>query len=88
MRCNGPHGPFDGVTINNHHARPHIHMATEDNLKIGARAERGAQITDEYTQLSEAVDSFVKRVNFPADDIAKCFPISAPTTLSLFEESE
>ncbi len=88
MRCNGPHGPFDGVTINNHHARPHIHVATEDNLKIGARAERGAQITDEYTQLSEAVYSFVRRVNFPSDEVVKCFPMSAPTTLPLFEESE
>lgn len=85
FRCNGPHGPSNGVISGNHHPHPHIHLATEENLDRGARAERGGRVTSEYANLTEAVRYFTSRINFPLDQLNRCFPLINP---SLFIDDE
>ncbi|NLC53950.1 MAG: hypothetical protein GX770_08295 [Firmicutes bacterium] len=40
LRYNGPHGPQN--SIDSHHASSHIHIATEENISKGLRAEKSA----------------------------------------------
>jgi hypothetical protein len=86
FRCNGPHGPSNGTLEGSHHPYPHIHTATEDNLREGARAEKGGVVTTAYSEIRGATDYFLNRIGFPQDQRSKCFPVST-MPLSLFPET-
>ena len=60
LRCNGPHGPHK---LFNHHEKFHIHLATEKSIASGAKPERDAQITKEYSSYNEALIYFIKKCN-------------------------
>ena len=69
LRCNGPHGPH---VLFDHHDRFHIHKANPDNLALGIKAERTANITKEYASFQDALGFFLKRCNIK--DVEKHFP--------------
>lgn len=59
LRYNGPHGPQN--SIDSHHASSHIHIATEENISKGLRAEKSAILTTEYATYQDAIYFFVKK---------------------------
>ena len=87
LRCNGPHGPSNGSLSGSHHPHPHVHVATYENLEEGYRAEKGATITSEFSELRGATSFFLDRTGFPDDQRARCFPALVPRTLALFDEA-
>lgn len=62
IRCNGPHEgtATTGPSSPSHHAGYHVHRARADNLEQGFRAERGAEMTNEYGSYREALAYFLR----------------------------
>jgi len=60
FRCNGPHGPH---ILFDHHDRYHVHIADEENIAAGLKAERTAHITEEYASYWEALGYFLRECN-------------------------
>jgi hypothetical protein len=69
FRCNGPHGPHVSF---DHHDRHHLHVAKEETLNSGLKAERTAFITQEYASFDDALGYFLKKCNIT--DAEKYFP--------------
>ncbi|MEW6667759.1 MAG: hypothetical protein AB1512_21330 [Thermodesulfobacteriota bacterium] len=78
LRCNGPHGPHVNFE---HHDRAHIHMADEEALDVGLKAERSAHITVEYASFWDGLGYFVKKCNII--DAEKYFPAVSQRSLFL-----
>jgi len=77
LRCNGPHGVYNGsgsADVNHSHWNYHIHKANEKSLEEGFRAEKSAEKTLEYASYNEAVDYFVNLINVRGADADKHFP--------------
>jgi len=83
LRYNGPHGLYKARTDGSlHNTAPHIHRASEENIRAGLQAERGAEKTDEYSVAYElALSCFLVRVN--AKDAVSYFPELGQKTGSL-----
>lgn len=54
LRCNGPHGDFDGSPASPHFLY-HVHKAKPENIEAGIRAERGGEVTDRYASHQQAI---------------------------------
>lgn len=54
LRCNGPHGDFDGSPASPHFLY-HVHKARPENIEAGIRAERGGEVTDRYASHQQAI---------------------------------
>lgn len=64
LRCNGPHGRFEGgVGDPVAHFTFHVHRAKADNLDRDERAERGGEHTSAFASLQEALAFFVQEIN-------------------------
>ena len=65
LRYNGPHGAFKARRGDQvHSASSHIHLADEDSIKAGLRADHGGEKTDEYgIAYTQALTCFLQRVN-------------------------
>lgn len=77
IRCNGPHGAFNGLPgydPAHPHWTFHIHSASESALDDGAKAEKWALATDLFASYEEALQYFVRAINIDADDIDRFFP--------------
>ncbi len=75
IRCNGPHGGFNGkIGYADHpHWAFHIHKATARAIEAGEKAEKFAEITGEYASYEEALWFFLREINLDPADIAKYF---------------
>ena len=71
VRCNGKHG---GTISTPHHAHFHIHKATAEALNKGMLESGEIEITDQYADLDNAIQCFVKMINLDAEDRSKFFP--------------
>jgi hypothetical protein len=60
FRCNGPHGPH---ILFDHHDRHHIHIANEEDIAAGLKAERTAYVTEEYASYWDALGYFLQKCN-------------------------
>ncbi|MDR3738079.1 MAG: hypothetical protein P4L40_03575 [Terracidiphilus sp.] len=64
LRCNGPHGVYNGVfEQNDPHYSPHLHTATEETIASGKRPESHAEICAEYASYEEALQYFLRSAN-------------------------
>ena len=64
LRCNGPHGEALRLPRTpEHHFRCHIHLATEEAMISGQRAESFAVISEEFSTFEEAFVYFAGRCN-------------------------
>ena len=83
LRYNGPHGLFKpGRGDSIHNIAPHIHRASETNIKARLKAEHGAEKTDDYALAYElALSCFLVRVN--AKDAVSYFPELGQKTAGL-----
>ncbi|MBM3753477.1 MAG: hypothetical protein FJW38_05815 [Acidobacteria bacterium] len=86
IRCNGLHGVFGGSFDPDHpHWGNHIHRATEANIAAGLRPERHAVSTDAYASFEEALQHFVKLINFSPAQANEYFPSDAQSTFPFQE---
>jgi hypothetical protein len=75
IRCNGPHGPYNGVFDAGHpHWDFHVHKASEAAIGAGVRPEKNAEKTGEYASFEEAVHYFLSFVNVDKAETEKYFP--------------
>jgi hypothetical protein len=75
LRCNGPHGVFNGTFDPTHpHWGYHIHEATEAAVATGLKPEKYATSTPAYASYAEAVRHFVKLINLGAAEVERYFP--------------
>ncbi len=75
LRCNGPHGPFNGGFNPSHeHFHYHIHRASPEAIEAGEAPEKYASKTTEFASYEEALQFFVKIVNLNATDSREYFP--------------
>ena len=75
LRCNGPHGEYNGKLDPNHpHWDFHVHKATEQAQDAGMKAERNADKVTDYAFFEEAIQYFVKLVNVDRNEAQKHFP--------------
>lgn len=64
LRCNGPHGEFEGALVPlPAHFQHHIHKAKEENIQRKVKPEKGATQTSEYASFEEALSYFLKLIN-------------------------
>lgn len=71
IRCNGVHTVGDGHDERHHRVR-HVHLAREENLASGKRAEAYSEPCMEFSTFDEAVQFFCRRVNIvDIDDYLK-----------------
>jgi hypothetical protein len=80
LRYNGPHGPHVSF---DHHDRYHVHMAEEETINSGLKAERTALITEEYASFDDALGYFLRKCNIT--DADKYFPNVLQRTLFAVE---
>ena len=76
IRFNGPHQSIHRNTVINDetwNSKSHIHIATQEAIEAGQRAENFAKITEEYQVFEEALILFWQRVNI-TEDIENYFP--------------
>jgi hypothetical protein len=76
LRCNGPHGVYNGSAefdADHPHWDYHVHKADEKALDVGLKAERFAEKNTEFASYEEALDYFVRVINLDADDIRQHF---------------
>ena len=76
IRFNGPHQSIHRNTVINDEtwsSKSHIHIATQEAIEAGQRAENFAEITEEYQVFEEALILFWQRVNI-TEDIENYFP--------------
>jgi hypothetical protein len=76
FRCNGPHGPHVSF---DHHDRYHVHIAEEEIINAGLKAERAAFTTEEYASFDDALGYFLRKCNIT--DAEKYFPNVLQRTL-------
>lgn len=76
LRCNGPHGVYNGSSefdAEHPHWDYHVHKADEKAIEAGLKAERVAEKNTEFASYEQAVDFFVRAINLDPDDIRKHF---------------
>jgi hypothetical protein len=83
LRCNGPHGVYNGGPggVGHPHWDYHIHTASQKALEAGERAEKYAERTMAYASFEEALPYFAKTVNLNKRDADKYFPDKTQTVL-------
>jgi hypothetical protein len=87
IRCNGPHGDYNRAEKPNHpHFHSHIHMATEEAIAQGRRAESSATETDQFASVREAIRFFLNAVNLNFEEQHRHF--ADDVNLMLFELPE
>lgn len=75
LRCNGPHGEYNGKLDPNHpHWGFHVHKATVEAMDAGLRAEKNAEKVDDYASFKEAIQYFLNAVNLKRSEAEKRFP--------------
>lgn len=79
LRCNGPHGIYNGWSGGaiHPHWEYHVHTASEKALEAGERAEKYAEKTTAYASFEEALPYFAKTVNLSEKDAHKYFGTQA-----------
>jgi hypothetical protein len=76
LRCNGPHGVYNGspeFDSEHPHWDYHVHRADERALDAGFKAERFAEKSTEFASYEQALDFFVREINLDPDDIRQHF---------------
>lgn len=69
FRCNGPHDHIlSAIPIASHHNKPHIHIASQQNIESGYKAERGAEPTDRFYSVEQAIIFFLHTLNIEGAD--------------------
>jgi hypothetical protein len=87
VRCNGPHGDYNRAAKPDHpHFHSHIHMASQEAIEKGFRAESNATETNRFASVREAMRFFLDLVNLNADEQQKYF--QEDVTPTLFELPE
>ena len=83
LRCNGPHGNYNGTEYDARHPHwdYHVHKATQGALAAGKRAESFAEKTSRYASFEEALPFFLAAINLASSDIEKHFPQSSQAGL-------
>jgi hypothetical protein len=80
LRCNGPHGEFNGTMGGSDPAHPHwsshIHTASESALDAGLWAEKNAITTTAFASYHQALTYFLSAVNVVQSDIDRYFSSS------------
>ena len=73
-----PNGKHGGTKLTPHHAKFHIHKATEKRIKEGRYEEGEITLTDQYADLDHAIQYFINVINLHQEDKDKYFPSPAP----------
>jgi hypothetical protein len=64
LRCNGPHGEYNGVFDPSHpHYDFHVHRASEEAIESGQRPEKKAVSSKDFASFEEALHYFVRAAN-------------------------
>lgn len=64
QRRNGPHGEYNDRFDPMHpHAEYHVHLASEEAIRSGLRAENRAAKTEEFASYREALAYFLRATN-------------------------
>jgi hypothetical protein len=75
IRCNGPHGAYNGNADPSHpHWDFHVHRASPEAIANGFRAEKYAEKTLEFASLEEALRYFLRETNVDPGDVETYFP--------------